>query len=51
MEEVTVIARADAAVEGARYHDDQLRRLARTDLLDLDADPRGGPADPPGPSA
>jgi putative transposase len=51
VEEVTVIARADAAVEGARYHDDQLRRLARTDLLDLDADPRGGPAGPPGPSA
>ena len=50
VEEVTVIARADAALEGARRHDNRLRRLARTDLLDLDVDPRGGPAVPPRPS-
>jgi putative transposase len=41
VEEVTAIARGDAAAEGTRRHDERLRRLARTDLLDLDADPRG----------
>jgi putative transposase len=43
IEEITVIRRDQAATEGARRRDGQLRRLARVDLLDLDADPRGRP--------
>jgi putative transposase len=46
VEEITAITRADAAAEATRRHDERLRRLARTDLLDLDADPRPA-AQPP----
>jgi putative transposase len=46
IEEITVISRAQADVEGNRHRDERLRRLARADLLDLEADPRR-PADDP----
>jgi putative transposase len=45
IEEVTVISRAQADVEGNRHGDERLRRLARADLLHLEADPRRPPSD------
>jgi putative transposase len=46
IEATTLISRDQAAIEGAQRRDGQLRRLARLDLLNLDADPRADTSHP-----